>query len=187
MKKLLPILAVTLATFGTAFATSSPVMADDASKPQAPQLKFNGRYRVVSAKKAQAAIKVAIDKTVSEMFFIKRPFARSRLTDTNPVLVAMNFKFTGKKMHYLYNGNKLIDSTLDAPFHKWKSPTDGKTYQIKETIKGGVLIQTIKGSEGTKVERFKLSKDGKTLTYSVKVTSSQLPKPLRYHYNMRRR
>ena len=187
MKKVVPVLALALASVAGGFIPSHPAMADESSKAPAPQLKFNGRFRVIDSKKAQVAIKKAIDDVVSDMFLLKRPFARSRLTDTNPVLVEMRFHFKGKKMHYIYNGTKVIDSTLDAPFHKWKSPTDGNTYKIKEYMRGGALVQVIKGSEGKKVERFQLSKDGRVLTYYVTVTSPQLPKPLKYHYKLRRR
>ena len=44
-----------------------------------------------------------------------------------------------------------------------------------------------KATTATKVERFKLSADGKTLRYTVAKRSALLPKTLSYHYNICRR
>lgn len=168
-------------------SANAPAQASAAPSPPPAVQRLQGTYGCQNPQAATAAIEQAIEQAVSEMSFIKRPFARSRLKDTNPVLRTFAFQFADPVLTYTYNGVHVIRTTLDAQPVRWKSPEDGNTYWVSQKRVGNKIVQTLTGSEGTKRESFELSADGRTVSYQVTITSPQLPKPVVYRYRFERK
>lgn len=124
-------------------------------------------------------IAAAIQATVADMNFIKRPIARGRLTKLNPAYkkVAITVASSGVEV-------KLDDR---APIHMppggaaapW-TREDGEKFMVAAQVTKDQLVQTFKNEDGERTNVFKLSPDGKTLTLTATVKSPQLPRPLTY-------
>lgn len=184
MRKL--VAAVVLGLSALAVCPATTALAED-PPANADAAKFEGSYAIVNATEAQAAVEAAIEALVSEMNFIKRPFARSKLRKTNALLTSIRMQFSADQVTYTYNAGHAIRTTLNGPAVRWKSPADDEHYQVTTTLKGQRFTQTFRGSDGTKQEIFDLSADGRTIAYQVVVTSPQLPRPLRYGYSFKRK
>ena len=161
------------------------VCADESAEAPAPSLE--GTYAPQNPKAAQAVIDNAIESVVQEMNFIKRPFARSRLRDTNPLLTQVRFQRQDDLLIYTYNAGNVIRLVPNGPAIRWKSPADGNTYETKATLVGRRFTLFFKGEEGSKKEVFELGADGTTLTVHSVITSPQLPKALEIRYTIKRK
>jgi hypothetical protein len=174
----------------TALSVVAACPAGDAraDEPAAsPASRLEGTYAPLNAKAAQSGIEAAVESVVQEMNFIKRPFARSKLLDTNALLSSVRFQFQGDQLTYTYNGGHVIRLVVNGPAIRWKSPADGEFYETKGTLSGRRFTLSFKGEDGSKQEVFELGTDGVTLVYQAVVTSPQLPKTLRFTYTLKRK
>jgi hypothetical protein len=124
-------------------------------------------------------IDAAINATVADMNFIKRPIARHKLTNLNPA-----YK---KVMVAISDQEVLVKFDERAPIHMPPGGTpapwtreDGDKFMVAAQVGKDQLIQTFRNDEGERTNVFKLSPDGKSLTLSATIKSPQLPKPLTY-------
>jgi hypothetical protein len=173
--------ALSLATL----VPSGQVRADEPAASPASAL--DGSYAPLNPKAAQAGIDASIESVVQEMNFIKRPFARSKLKDTNALLTSIRLQFQGNRVTYTYNSGHVIRLVVNGPAIRWKSPADDEFYETKATLSGRRFTLSFKGTDGSKDEVFELASDGTTLAYRAVVTSPQLPKPLRIAYTLKRK
>ena len=135
---------------------------------------FNGVFKYVS----DSGIAAAIDATVADMNFIKRPIARGRLKDTNPAYQKVTFAAGAQEISIQYDARNPIKTPADGKAVPW-TREDGKTFQVTARVEGSKLTQTFKNDEGERTNVWQLGAD-KKLTVNVTVKSSSLPKPLTY-------
>ena len=129
--------------------------------------------------KNSADIAKAIEVTVADMNFVKRPIARSRLTKTNEAPMQVEVHQNAGKVDITIGKVKHPNLTLSASAIAWTTPTgEAVLLSVKPSANG--LEETFQGEDGAKKNTFTLSTDGKTLSLDVLVTSPQLPKPLIY-------
>lgn len=135
---------------------------------------FNGVWKHAS----DSGIAAAIEDTVKDMNFIKRPIARGRLKDTNPAYQKVTMTIGAQEIAIQYDARNPIKTPANGTAVPW-TREDGKTFQVTAKVEGTRLVQTFKNDEGERTNLWQLGADGK-LTLSATVKSPSLPKPLTY-------
>ena len=129
--------------------------------------------------KNSADISKAIETTIADMNFVKRPIARSRLTKTNEAPMQVEVHQNAGKVGITVGKVKHPNLTLGASAIAWTTPT-GEAVQLSVKPNASGLEEYFQGEDGSKKNSFTLSADGQILSLNVLVTSPQLPKPLTY-------
>jgi len=124
-------------------------------------------------------IAAAINSTVADMNFIKRPIARGRLTKLNPAYKKVVIAISEKGVLVKFDERDAIHMLPGGASSPW-TREDGDKFMVAAQVGKDQMIQTFKNDEGERTNIFKLSPDGKTLTMSATIKSPQLPKPLTY-------
>lgn len=150
-----------------------PVLAAVSLAAQAPSLA--GTWSQTRTDDIGAAINV----TVADMNFIKRPIARGRLAKLNPAYHKVTITLTDKEVVVQLEDRAPIHMPADGKAAPW-TREDGDKFMVAAQVTKEQLIQTFKNDEGERTNVFKMSPDGRTLTLTATVKSPQLPKPLTY-------
>lgn len=150
-----------------------PVLAALSLAAQEPSL--SGAWRQTTADDIVAAI----DATVADMNFIKRPIARGRLTKLNPAYKKVAITLSDKEVLVKLDDREPIHMPANGAAAPW-TREDGDKFMVAAQVSKDQLVQTFKNDEGERTNLFKLSPDGKTLTLTATVKSQKLPKPLSY-------
>ena len=124
-------------------------------------------------------IAAAINATVADMNFIKRPIARHKLTKLNPAYQKVAITISDKAVLVKFDEREPIHMPPGGQPAPW-TREDGDKFMVAAQVSKDQLIQTFKNDEGERTNVFKLSPDGKSLTMSATIRSPQLPKPLTY-------
>jgi len=124
-------------------------------------------------------VAAAIDSTVADMNFIKRPIARKKLTRLNPVYKKVVIAISDRGVFVKFDERDLISMPPGGQPGPW-TREDGDKFMVAAQVSKDQMIQTFKNDEGERTNLFKLSPDGRTLTMSATIKSPQLPKPLTY-------
>jgi hypothetical protein len=135
---------------------------------------FSGVWKYTS----DSGIPAAIEETVKDMNFIKRPIARGRLKDTNPAYQKVTMTTGAQEISIQYDARTPIKTPANGTAAPW-TREDGKTFQVTAKVDGARLVQTFKNEEGERTNLWQVGADGK-LALSVTVKSGSLPKPLTY-------
>ena len=130
-------------------------------------------------------ITAAIDSTVADMNFIKRPIARHRLTNLNPAYRKVLIAISDREVLVKFDEREPIHMPPDGKSAPW-TREDGAKFMVAAQVTMGQLVQTFKNDEGERTNLFKLSPDGQSLTLSATIKSPQLPKPLTYSISFAR-
>ncbi|HJV49095.1 MAG TPA: hypothetical protein VJ549_07455 [Geothrix sp.] len=136
---------------------------------------LNGTWRQTRADDIAAAI----NSTVADMNFIKRPIARGRLAKLNPAYQKVAITISGAGVDVKLDDRSPIHMPPGGGAAPW-TREDGEKFMVSAQVSGDQLIQTFRNDEGERTNVFKLSPDGKALTLSATVKSPKLPKPLTY-------
>ena len=124
-------------------------------------------------------IPAAINSTVADMNFIKRPVARHRLTNLNPAYRKVMIAVSDREVLVKFDEREPIHMPPDGKSAPW-TREDGAKFMVAAQVSKDQLVQTFKNDEGERTNIFKLSPDGKSLTLSATIKSPQLPKSLTY-------
>ena len=150
-----------------------PVLAALSLTAQEPSL--SGTWNQTKADDIAAAI----DSTVADMNFIKRPIARHRLTNLNPAYRKVLIALSDREVLVKFDEREPIHMPPDGKSAPW-TREDGAKFMVAAQVTMGQLVQTFKNDEGERTNIFRLSPDGKSLTMNATIKSPQLPKPLTY-------
>lgn len=151
-----------------------PVLASLCLTAQEPSL--NGVWKQTKADNIAAAI----DATVADMNFIKRPIARGRLAKLNPAYQKVSLTISEKEVLVQLEDRAPIHMPGDGKAAPW-TREDGEKFMVAAQAGKDQVVQTFKSEDGgERTNLFKLGADGKSLTLYVTVKSTQLPKPLTY-------
>ena len=130
-------------------------------------------------------VAAAVNSTVADMNFIKRPIARAKLVRLNPVYKKVIIAISDKETLVKFDDRDVIPMPPGGRPGPW-TREDGDKFMVAAQVSKDQMIQTFKNDEGERTNIFKLSADGKTLTMSATVKSPQLPKPLTYSISFSR-
>lgn len=138
---------------------------------------ITGRYRFVGGKTQRRGVKRAIERVVSQMNFLIRGFARSRLEETNRVASKISIDRQGERI------------TISFDERTYTAPLDGRTVWVKGVTGDKVklklragrkrLLQVFIGDRGQRANAF-LPGNRRTLVLKVTISSDRLPGDIRY-------
>ena len=151
-----------------------------------PRTRFAGVYLFAGGAREQEGIQAGIERAIDEMSFITRPFARSRLRNTNPAYGWVQVQFQGEHIVITLAGRSPINTLADGSPAPWTRP-DGEQVQARQRFMGDRVVQSITAQDGSRRVEYQLDASGQRLTLDVTVTSPRLPAPLRYRLTYRRR
>ena len=124
-------------------------------------------------------IAAAINTTVADMNFIKRPIARGRLTKLNPAYKKVMIAISDKEVVVKLDERAPIHMPPGGKAAPW-TREDGEKFMVAAQVSKDQLIQTFKNEEGERTNVFRMSPDGRSLVLTATVKSPKLPKPLTY-------
>ena len=124
-------------------------------------------------------IAAAIDNTVADMNFIKRPIARGRLTKVNPSYQKLMIAISDKEVLVKFDDRAPIHMLPGGKSSPW-TREDGEQFMVAAQVSKDQMIQTFKNDEGERTNVYKMSADGKSLTLFATIKSPKLPKALTY-------
>ena len=150
-----------------------PILAVLSLAAQEPSL--SGGWTQTKADDIAAAINV----TVADMNFIKRPIARGRLAKLNPAYKKVMIALSDKEVLVKFDERDAIHMPPGGASAPW-TREDGDKFMVAAQVSKDQMIQTFKNDEGERTNVFRMSPDGKWLTLTAVVMSPKLPKPLTY-------
>lgn len=162
--------------------------ADDAarSEPRDALVALEGTWSATnSAKEARDRIDAQIDAVVSEMSFIKRPFARRRLTKvTEPCQTTSLTRLPDARIEIHCKGRNPAVAPLDGTPVQW-TDRDGETFRLTQKVEEDRIVQTFRGEDGTRRNTYR--REGDRMILDARLTSDQLPEPLTFRRTFERK
>jgi hypothetical protein len=134
---------------------------------------FNGAWKHAS----DSGIPAAIEDTVKDMNFIKRPIARKKLTDKNPIYQKVTITVGTQEISIQFDARSPVKMPANGQAVPW-TREDGDKFMVWAKVEGSQLTQHIKNDEGERINVYTVG--DKKLGLSVTVKSPSLPKALTY-------
>lgn len=172
LPKLLPALAA-----AALLLAGRPSRADGAASAPAGFTERPATFAFAGGEAERAGVRTAIERAISGMSFVVRPFARRRLTAGNRVFETLTVAREGKDL-VVTRDDSVVRSPADGSEVEWTG-ADGSTYRVSQRLVAGGLAQSFVGKSGERVNRLAISEDG-TLRLVVVVRSPRLPEALEY-------
>jgi len=132
----------------------------------------------VNTAQSEQPIRTAIDTAAAEFNFLTRPIARSRVKKTNPSISRVDIARTGDDITIQLGSSKPSTTRPDSPAVKWSR--DDQVFDLTLSWEDTTLTQSFVAPDGKRINRYRLSADGNTLSLEVTIISDQLKKPMRY-------
>ena len=166
-------------------APAAPAASAAPASPTAARDRFAGNYTYAGGDKQRAAYDAAVEKGIEGIFFAVRPIARGKVKDKTEIKTAIGFAFANGQITSIANGEAPAASKDDGTPMPFKHA--GENVKLSQKITGdGHLLQTFSSADGTRVNDYVLSADGKMLTVGVTITASKLTNPVKYTLTYRR-
>ena len=115
-------------------------------------------------------IAAAINGTVADMNFIKRPIARHKLTNLNPAYRKVMIAISDREVLVKFDAREPIHMPPDGKSAPW-TREDGDKFMVAAQVSKDQLVQTFKNDEGERTNVFNLSPDGRMLIMSATIKS----------------
>ena len=134
---------------------------------------FSGAWKHAS----DSGIPAAIEDTVKDMNFIKRPIARKKLINKNPVYQKVTITVGAQEISIQFDARTPVKMPADGKAVPW-TREDGDRFMVSAKVEGNKLTQHFKSDEGERINVFTVG--DKKLNLGVTVKSPSLPKALTY-------
>jgi hypothetical protein len=165
-----PVTIFSLVALATASAAPSGAGGSDG---------LEGRYALAEPQHAEATIDAAIDSVVSELFFLARPFARSKLkaaTDPCPKL-EIDLEPETVSVWCPRDEDRFVSPSDGQPV---ETTFEEKKLTLEQQVRGDEIRQRMEGQDGVRINRYRLEGDRETLRMEIELKSPRLPRPVRY-------
>jgi hypothetical protein len=164
---------------------AAPGVASDGSDTDALD-ELEGTWQATNSREdARARIDEQIDAVVAEMSFIKRPFARRRLTKVTRPCQTMTFqRMENARVEVHCTTRKAAVAPLDGTPVRW-TDEDGEAFTLTQKVHDDRIVQTFEGEDGTRRNVYR--PDGDTMILDATLTSDQLPEPLTFRRTFTRK
>lgn len=144
---------------------------------------LQGTFQLIADQSAD--IEAAIETAIAKMNFVKRPFVRNRLKKTNTAYQRIHIARLANAIELTFDQRKPLRVPTNGAPVKW-TREDGEVFDVSAQWQGTQLTQTYQAEDGMRVNTFRLSPDGRTLSLEVAVSSGQLPQAVKYTLAYRR-
>jgi len=182
------LLVLPVALLLTIAATRRPVptqLLAQGAAPVASQSTLQGTFALEPG--ADPIVIKAITDGTARMNFIKRPIARSRLKKTNlPPYQTVKFEYPPSEISIQMDTRKPILTPADGKSIKW-TREDGEVFDVTTVWEQANLKETFTAGDGSRENLFEPGADGQTMVMQVTIRSPQLPAPIVYRLNFRKK
>ncbi len=162
--------AFSLIMSGMIYAGSAAVLSPS------PIDRFAGHYILV--KDQSEDVGQAIRRATEGMNFLLRTVARRQLRQKAVSYPSFAMERSGESFSTSLAGEPALSLPLSGTAVLWNAP-DGETVRV-HLQPGPELVQVFEAKQGRRENHFALSSNRQVLTMNIKLTSSQLPKPVEY-------
>ena len=136
-------------------------------------------YRYAGGEKQKAAVEKAINKAIEGLPPGLYELAYKRISETQQPAKQIVLDVEGKDIRVERHPSKTIHTTASKTkqvvFNK-----QGERYVWRQSVRGKVVTQSVTGVGNRTRMTYKLSEDGKRLTFSVLIDADLLPQPVAY-------
>lgn len=169
------------AVFALAFsAAPAPAHAEPPAASSVPARdRFAGQFVFAGGETQRAQLEAAIDRAIDGMFFAAKPIARSKLRDKTEIKQVIGFAFANAAITSTASEVAPATSPDDGSFAAYVGAGE-KLKLSQKILANGHLVQTFAAAEGTRTNEYVLSADGRQLSVAVIVSSSRLPRAVKY-------
>lgn len=164
----------------TAAALAALACAPFAAHADAPAGldKYAGNYKYSNTRDHGVAIvEKALDQALADLNMVMKLLVKKTMSSRFAETVAI--EVDGSKVGIKIGENDKATAKIGET-ETVKSKDGKQTGKLTHQFDGGKLTETLSGENGTFVNVFSLSADGKTLQRDVTVTSQRMKKPLKY-------
>ena len=121
----------------------------------------------------------AVDRALEPENLVTRMMARKRILKSAKVPETMEISLVGNGLLVTTETQSPPPVPLGGTSVLWPRPK-GAPVKIKLDVTASQLVETFQTDHGTRVQRFSLSKDGKSLSVGVEVASPRLERKISY-------
>lgn len=146
---------------------------------------LSGRYRYVGGAPQREQLLQSIDEVVSEMNFVVRPIARSRISEAVSPNRPLEFDFDGGAVTFRNPALPPLRADLGGTPTRWTNQ-DGATMTVHATLDGTTLKLQFTGDGANSHYTYRFCEETGRLQVRARVTHDRLPKALTYRLNYRR-
>lgn len=170
-----------------AVALAAPIAAPcpALAEPPAGLQKFAGNYKYANTREHGVAIvEKALDEALADLNMVMKLLVKKTMSGrfAETVLIEVDGSKVGIKIGENEKASAKIGETETV-----KSKDSKQSGKLTHQFDGTKLTETLSGENGTIVNVFTLSADGKTLLRDVTVTSQRMKKPLKYKLSYTRK
>lgn len=155
------------------------------SAPSTDASAFEGHFVLAQPGRAEAAIREAVERSVDDLFFLVRPFARSRLERSTDPCPTLDIRLASGRVSIWCERDE--DRFVSSPDGRPRTMTfEGKELVLAQTVKSEVIRQRFESDEGERINHYRLEEGGRILRMDVELDSPRLPHPVSYAIRYRR-
>jgi hypothetical protein len=146
---------------------------------------FVGKFGFVGGQHQRDLVAEAIERAVQSLPAFHH-VARTRLTEANPIPSAVRISMDGDDVVVVYGDQDPQRAPLDGSPRTWRNRA-GKTVELRHALRGGKLVQTIRGEEGRRVMVWSFDPERELLRVKCTMSGTRLPEPVRYRLSFKKR
>lgn len=146
---------------------------------------LSGRYRYTGGLFQREQLDLAIEDVVSEMNFIIRPIARSRLSDALYPAGDLDFSFDDTHVRFHNPATPPLRTPVNGAPTTWVNQ-EGARVKVSASFEGNTLRIYFRGDGGNSVYRYRFDPETERLHVRARITHERLPKPINFGLSYRR-
>lgn len=146
---------------------------------------FDGTYVFAGGEPQRAALTKALDDVIAQMNVVMRSLAQKQLHERINVSPQMVIRTEGDRLHIEHPPLPPRTVPVDGsalPMRNLVGDRVSVTYRMVE----GVLVEVIAQGRSSQTNRYRLSPDGRQVTFDAAIRSPVLPAVIRYRLTYRR-
>jgi hypothetical protein len=143
---------------------------------------WEGAWHHVAKTGEAEKMRAEVDEVVSEMSFLIRGVARSRLRDECQPYNEIQIRLADEQV-WIRTDLGVLTSPLDEPV--MRDGHDGKKVRVHRWLRDGELHETLSTSRGSRTNHYRVR--GEQLHVDSTIRSSRLPRPVKFTYTYQRR
>lgn len=165
----------------TAAFALRPTFAFGAVDPSA----FSGRYKYAGGRAQREKLEHQIEQVVSQLNFMIRGMARSRMRDGLSPSPHLEFALSDHAVVFRRPNERLIKGPLDGTAVDWKNK-DRESIQLRMTFRDQTLRIRYKGDGSDSRYNYSFRDDGKRLDIRAAIDHVRMPTTLKYGLTYKR-
>lgn len=130
-------------------------------------------------------IEAAIDRAASQVSWVIRTFARSRLRGANRPVDRIEVRYPADSVAITHDDDAPIVTLAGGPVIRWQRPDEDEVVDLETVMGSGTVRRRFISDDGEKEMLYRARPEG-GLALEVTVRSSRLKEPLRYTLLFRR-